>query len=107
MILGFHSHRNAPSRSAGQSDPDALRDSSEQETPYRAIESKNPCFGSSSRLSFKRVLLTQGLLRRLPAAKEVYNWASYLKHLQSIEFDVDRAPESPNSFDSFKKDASL
>ena len=73
----------------------------------RSRLSKIPCLGLSSRLSFKRVLLTQGLLGILSGAEEVYNWVSYLKHLQSFEFDADRAPESPNSFDFFEKNISL
>ena len=32
---------------------------------------------------------------------------SYLKYLQSIEFDTDKAPENPNSFDFFEKDISF
>ena len=32
----------------------------------------------------------------LPGVEEVYNWASYLEHLQSIEFDAARAPEKPD-----------
>ena len=51
--------------------------------------------------------MTQGLLWRLSGVEEVHNWASHLEHLQSIEFDADRAPESPTSFDSFEKDVSL
>ena len=56
---------------------------------------------------FKGVLVTQRLSWILSGANKVYNWASHLEHLQSIEFDADRAPESPISFDSFEKNVSL
>ena len=73
----------------------------------RSKESKTSCFGSSSRLSFKRVLFTQRLSGILSRIEKVYNWASYLKHLWSIEFDANRALESPNLFDFFKKNVSF
>ena len=40
--------------------------------------------------------MTQRLLRILSGAEKVYNWASYLEHPQSIEFDADRAPKKPD-----------
>ena len=44
-------------------------------------------------LSFGRILVTLEFSWILPGAEEVYNWASHLKHLQSIKFGADRAPE--------------
>ena len=48
------------------------------------------------KLSFERVLVTPKFSWILSGAEEVYNWASHLEHLQSIEFDTDRAPEESN-----------
>ena len=67
----------------------------------RTRQSKIFCLELSSKLSFKGVLVTQGLLWILFGVEEVYNWASHLKHPQSIELDVDRAPEKPNFIQFF------
>ena len=48
------------------------------------------------KLSFGRVLVISEFSWILPEAKEVYNWASHFKHLQSIEFDANRALEKSN-----------
>ena len=58
----------------------------------RTRQSKIFYLGSSSKFFFKGVLGTKRFLWILSRAKKVYNWASYLEHLQSIKFDIDRAP---------------
>ena len=64
------------------------------------------CLGSSSRLLYKRVLVTQGVscisptvaLDKTPSTsrKKFSIGASHLEHPQSIEFDADRALEKPD-----------
>ena len=55
------------------------------------------------KLFFGRVLVTPKFSWILPRVEKVYNWVSHLKHLQSIEFDADRAPEESKLIRFFRE----
>ena len=74
----------------------------------RTRQSKIPCLGLSLELSFKGVLVTQGLLRILSGAEDVYNWAFHLISNPSLSsLILTGFQKSPTSFDFFEKDSSL
>ena len=76
-------------------------------------QSKLLCLGSSLRLFLRKsqgdsrvfVYITWSRIRQDSQyqQEEVLHWASHLEHLQSIEFDADKAPEKPDLNRFFQK----